>query len=416
MNKHYAIESTDISMKGTYIQSLLKGSSADIFPELKDKKGMLFSNITLSELVKEEYEHEKMTLSTLAGRNVLTLSSGEQMKLLFNYIVSLNPDFIILDNPFDCLDIASVKELNEKLLSLSDMVCFIQIFKRKADLLSCITHVIEIADNSLSAVQTISDYLSKKIDTENTTINKIPLGIFSDYTLPEVLIEMKSVSVSFNEKKVLRDVCWTVKRGEFWQLVGPNGSGKTTLLSMIYGNNSKAYGQDIFLFGRKKGTGESVWEIKDKIGYFTPSLTDLFSRNNTLWQMVVSGLYDSVGLYKKTTYLEKKMADEWLKVIGLFAEKDVSFHDITQVKQRMVLLARAMIKHPPLLILDEPSTGLNDKNAALLSLLINKIADQTETAIIYVSHRKEPELQPKHILELQISVEGSTGCTLNVEN
>lgn len=411
MPNHYAIQITDHSDKDSCIRAILKGAYADLFPELTNKTGVLFSTITLRKLIQEEYQHEQMTLSSMAGKDILTKSSGEQMKVLFTYLLSLQPDFMILDNPFDCLDVASVKAMKEKLQSLSASMQFIQIFNRKADILSFITQVIEVEDNQFSAIQTLAEYQTKQTETATTNIYQIPASPHAYITTPEVLIEMKDVSVSYHEKKVLRNINWKIQRGEFWQLVGPNGSGKTTLLSMIYGNNTKAYGQEIYIFGRKKGSGESVWDIKEKIGYFAPTITDFFSRRNTVLQMVVSGLYDTVGLYQKPSHLEKKTAEEWLQVIGLFDEKDAPFQQISLVKQRMVLIARAMIKHPPVLILDEPSTGLNDQSAALLSQLINKIAKETNTAILYVSHRKEPGLSPEQVLELHVTEEGSVGVT-----
>jgi len=411
MSNHYAIQITDHSDKDACIRAILKGAYADLFPELTDKRGVLFSTITLQNLIQEEYQHEHITLSAIAGKDIRTKSSGEQLKVLFTYLLSLNPDFMILDNPFDCLDVASVKTMKEKLLSLSASRQFIQFFNRKADILSFITHVIEVEDNRFSTIQSLAEYHAKQTETATINVYQIPASPHAYDAIPEVLIEMKDVNVSYYEKKVLHNINWKIQRGEFWQLVGPNGSGKTTLLSMIYGNNTKAYGQNIYLFGRKKGSGESVWDIKEKIGYFSPALTDFFSRRNTVLQMVVSGLYDTVGLYQKPSYLEKKTAEEWLQVIGLSDEKDVSFQQISLVKQRMVLIARAMIKHPPVLILDEPSTGLNDQNAALLSRLINKIAKETNTAILYVSHRKEPGLSPDHVLELQMTEEGSVGVT-----
>jgi molybdate transport system ATP-binding protein len=223
------------------------------------------------------------------------------------------------------------------------------------------------------------------------------------------LIKLSDVSVRYRERQILNNINWTIKPGEFWQLKGPNGSGKTTILTMISGDNPKAFGQNIELFGRRKGTGESVWEIKQKIGYFTPSMMELFKRRHTAEQMVISGFHDSIGLYHRPSEIQKHVANEWLKVLGLADKGNRAFVDLSQVHRRMVLIARAMIKHPPLLILDEPSTGLDDKSAALLSALINKIAAESQTAILYVSHRTEPDLKSAFVFELKPGENGSVG-------
>ena len=113
----------------------------------------------------------------------------------------------------------------------------------------------------------------------------------------ETLVELHSVSVKYGNKQVLSDINWTIRKGEFWQLTGPNGAGKSTLISMITGDNPKAYGQNMILFGRRKGSGETIWDIKRQIGYFTPIMIQQFSRSESVENMIISGLNDSVGLY-----------------------------------------------------------------------------------------------------------------------
>ena len=178
---------------------------------------------------------------------------------------------------------------------------------------------------------------------------------------------------------------------------------------MINGDNPKAYNQDLTLFGRRKGTGETVWEIKRKIGYLTPSMTDLFNTRHTLEQMIISGFMDSIGLYKQPSDMQIRLADEWLELIEMSPLKKKVFCQLSLGQQRLALVARAMVKHPPLLILDEAMSGLDDHNATLVTNLINKIAAESKTAILYVSHRKEEGLLPEYLFELTPSDSGSTG-------
>jgi len=178
---------------------------------------------------------------------------------------------------------------------------------------------------------------------------------------------------------------------------------------MIFGDNPKAYGQDIVLFGTKKGSGESIWDIKQKIGYFSSDMLRGFKRSDSIGNMIVSGFFDSIGLYQTPTHAQIKIAHQWLRVLQMFDIRKQSFLSLSTGYQRLVLIARAMVKQPPLLILDEPTNGLDDFDAKLFVALINKIASETDTAILYVSHRKEPGLNPDFIYELTPNKLGSTG-------
>ncbi len=406
--KHYAIEGNSLSMKGKYIQSLIKGTGE--IKALEGKQGILFSNITLDKLIDEEVTHDQFVLSGDPNRSIRTFSSGEQKKALLKYLMSLNPEFIVLDNPFDCLDIKSVETLKQELMLIAKHTPIVQIFKRHNDIMPFISKVLFIENETHSKIYTKEEFEELHLHKEKAFINNsIPAPLKPFDNIPEVLVEFNGVSVSYEERSIIKDIHWKVCPGDFWHLVGPNGSGKTTMLSMIFGDNPKAFGQPIYLFGTKKGSGESVWDIKEKIGYFTPSLTERFHSSQSVEQMVISGLVDSVGLYLKPTDLQKKLAGKWLLLLGLADKANERFNRLSQVNQRLVMIARAMIKHPPLLILDEPSTGLNDYSASVMVQLIQKISAESSTAIIYVSHRHEEGLYPKSIFELKDSGDGYVG-------
>eukprot|EP01093_Parvamoeba_rugata_P017464 TRINITY_DN7031_c0_g1_i1.p1 TRINITY_DN7031_c0_g1~~TRINITY_DN7031_c0_g1_i1.p1 ORF type:complete len:273 (-),score=44.35 TRINITY_DN7031_c0_g1_i1:365-1183(-) len=259
----------------------------------------------------------------------------------------------------------------------------------------------------LKAVVPIADYSFKR---STFVFDKdIPSAITTYTNIPEVLIELKNVNVNYENRCILKDINWTIKKKEFWHLIGPNGSGKTTILSMIYGNNTKGYGQELYLFGQKKGSGESVWDIKQKIGYISPAMLELFNRNHTVEHMIMSGFFDSVGLYQTPSTLQIQTAAQWIDVLNLNKDKNTAFLKLSPAEQRLVLIARAMIKHPPLLILDEPLININDEGRALISALINKIAKESETSILFVSHRDETNIHPNFTYELHPSADGSVG-------
>ncbi|MCX6338278.1 MAG: ATP-binding cassette domain-containing protein, partial [Bacteroidetes bacterium] len=213
---------------------------------------------------------------------------------------------------------------------------------------------------------------------------------------------------------IVKDINWTINAGEFWHLIGPNGSGKTTLLSLITGDNPKGYGQELYLFGKKKGSGETVWDIKQKIGYFNASLTQHFSRQDSIEKMIISGFNDSIGLYIKPSDQQIRLAQEWLHFIQLYPQRNKAIQFLTLAQQRMVLIARAMVKHPPLLILDEPTAGLDDGSAALIITMIQQIVHQSKTTILYVSHSREEGLTPTSIFELSPSEFGAIGTIVSI--
>ncbi len=408
--KHFAIYTTDLSMKSSFIQDLLKGKAPEFLAEFEGKRGVLFSTFTLEKFIKEEVTHDNYALSSIENRSIQTFSSGEQRKALLNYLLSSGPDFLILNNAFDMLDVQSRENWMQRLTELSTQIPILQIVKRNDNLLPFIKNAVRVEKETITFTGPVQEFRSLFGANASFEI-KGTLPPFLGETIPanNPLVAFKNVSVNFSDKKVLNNINWIVKRGDFWQLKGPNGSGKTTMLTMITGDNPKAYGQDLTLFGNKRGSGETIWDIKKKIGYVTPAMTTLFRGWNTVEKMVISGLVDSIGLYNKPTEMQKRIAGEWIKLIGLEELKYSRFSTLNEGQQCMVLIARSMIKHPPLLILDEPTHGLDDYNASILSALVNKIAQEGQTTIVFVSHREEPGLMPKQVFELVPDQEGSIG-------
>ena len=404
-NIHFAIKKGTLSVKSELIFNLLNDKHS--LPILKNKPGFLFSDTILEKIIDKEDRHNTKTLKTPENRSIRSFSSGEQKKIVLNYLIEQKPSFLVLDCPFESLDTSAVSSLKERLINLSSQIIFIQIFNRREEILPIISHVLEIKNDQINSQIPITNYNFKEQDI--VFKGEVPEAITKYTNIPNQLIKLENVSVNYDDNYILKNINWTIHKNEFWQLIGPNGSGKTTILSMIYGNNIKAYGQEVYLFGNKKGSGESVWEIKEKIGYFNPAMLTLFKTEVTLKQMIISGFFDSIGLYKKPTSLQEKLAEDWLKLLGLEKEKNTLFQNISTVTQRLVLIARAIIKHPPLLILDEPLINLDNQGTATIVTLINKLVNESETTIIFVSHRSVDTLQANYKYILLPSKDGSTG-------
>ncbi|GAA3580760.1 hypothetical protein GCM10022395_31520 [Snuella lapsa] len=371
-------------------------------------KGALFSEITVEKFIQEEIRHGRYDVVASTKNSLEKSSQGERKKALLNHLISQNPEYLVVDNVFGSLDTAAQIEIEETLTQLSCKIPIIQITNRKTDILPFIDDVYQLRDgkpvllNSTETPKTLSQF-KKFVET-------LPKAYRNDWETIAPLVKFNNVTIAYNDRPIVKDICWEIKPGDFWQLVGPNGSGKSTLLTLISGDNPKAFNQDITLFGVKKGTGESVWEIKKKIGYFSSEMLRGITRLDSVGNMIASGFFDTIGLYRVPSNEQIKIVQHWLRVFGMYKIRKQSFLSLSRGYQRLVLIARAMVKHPPLLILDEPTNGLDDCDVAILSELINKIANETDTAILYVSHRKEDKLlTPDFIYELTPNNEGSTG-------
>lgn len=410
---HWAIFTNNDSQKDQCIEGILKGRLPTPLIDLEGLEGALFAKSTLQEFIDEEEKHDIKIITRDTQQRLSTMSSGEQKKALLGYLIKSGADFLILDDPFDNLDQEAQKHLKDLLQQLSETTQIIQFLGRKADLLPFCNRWLFLEKTNLKP---LSDPLfpdpDKGTTSAHTFSGTIPLPYQSiDYDNIN-LIECKGISVHYGDKKILDRIDWTIKKGEFWQLMGSNGSGKSTLLSMITGDNHKGYGEELYLFGKRKGSGESVWDIKKKIGYYAPYMTENFSGLHTAFNMIISGLNDSIGLYLLATENQKSLAKKWLLLLNMWHLRSTNFADLTTGQQRMIMTARAMVKHPPLLILDEPTAGLDDENAKLFITLVNKIAAESKTAIVFVSHREEPGLRPQYIYKLTKSPTGSLGKVL----
>lgn len=403
---HWVVHVDNNSAKKEFIALLLSGKGPAALDIDKNDLGVLFSPFSLEKLMEEEDKHDHKIIST-QQQALETMSSGEQKKALLFHLLEQGPDFIILDNPFDHLDTNFQEELKTLLEKHAQHITFIQLASRKADALSFIKDH-GVLDGSSFKIVALEEP-PETPDEESYTTMGIPEPIEKISVVEDPLIAFKNVSVSYGNKSVLKDIDWVINKGDFWQLTGANGSGKTTMLSMIIGDNPKAFGQEIYLFGVKKGSGESVWDIKHKLGYYSPAMTHKFNGRHSVEHMLISGLTDSVGLYTRPTEVQRRMIRQWLVLLDLYAVKDTYFNSLSPGKQRLVMTARAMVKHPPVLILDEPTAAMDDASAKLLVALVNKIAQETRTALIFVSHRLEPGLKAKRVYTLKKTPEGSIG-------
>ena len=406
MRKKIFIHVSDDIRTTEIVDRLISGMYEE-FPWIKNSKVGVFSTAQLDFFIEEEERHDQKILTAGQSQSLQTMSSGERKKALLQHLLQKDLTVLIAVRPFDNLDASSQNELKNTLDQLSEKLILIQISNRFRDRFSKNDLCYQVSQN-LKLFQVEAESLQNQKKDQFDLI-AIPGPIKEPPKVPEILVKFKNVSVSFLGRVVLNKIDWTIKTDEFWQLIGPNGSGKSTLLNLITGDSHKGYGQDLTLFGYKKGTGESVWDIKSCIGYFSPAMVDRFRGYHTLEEMIISGLYDSIGLYTTPSEFEKNCALAWLHCIGLAQKKDTYFNTLSLGEKRLLLTARAMIKHPPLLILDEPTVGLDDSSSSFFVKLVNMYAKASSSTIIFVSHQREKELNPQQIFELIPGDTGSNG-------
>jgi len=341
-------------------------------------------------------------LDQLLDKHIILLSSGELRKFQLTKTLLTNPRVLIMDNPFIGLDINARQQLNEFLTMLAKEtnVTVILVLSKTDDIPDFITHVVPVVDKEVKPKMTIQEY--------NDSMPKLPKHVLSDekakaiLDLPyspdcnideekgtEQVIDFRKVNIKYGERCILKDLSFTVMNGEHWALSGENGAGKSTLLSIVCADNPQSYANDIVLFGHQRGKGESIWDIKKYIGYISPEMHRAYMKDFPAVDIVSSGLSDVSGLYKKPKPEQRAICEFWMDVFGVKQYADTSFLNLSSGEQRLVLLARAFVKDPSLLILDEPLHGLDLVNRTLVRDIIETFCKRKNKTMIMVTHYQE---------------------------
>ena len=345
-------------------------------------------------------------LQPLADETLIKLSNGETRRLMLATALLRNPKLLLLENPLVGLDVQTRHRFDGILEAIIQSGIHIVMTTTPREIPGCITHVAVVRGGGIAAqgpkgeVDT-GDYPQATgaplLHTVGDTIHRLLQA--NRRAVPSPIVALRNVRVRYGDRLILDDVNWRVEPGEAWCLQGRNGAGKSTLLSLINGDNPQAYSNDIVLFGRKRGTGESIWDIKKQIGYISPELHQYFPKNQTVLQVVLSGYFDTVGLFRKVAPAQREAAMQWLGIFGLEADAQQRLSVLSPDRQRLCLLARAVIKNPTLLILDEPCQGLAPQHRDFFKALVDEIHAASDTTIIYVSHYEEdiPSCVTKYI-------------------
>lgn len=351
----------------------------------------------------QQHLYDIFSLRYLLDKYIILLSSGELRKFQLTKTLMSDPRVLIMDNPFIGLDKDTRAQLKDVLESISKErdLQIVLVLSKSDDIPEFITHVVEVRDMEVMQKTTRSEYLAKVAENaqvkpgnvsaldENKAqmILQLPYND-QDYNTEEV-VRMHNVTIKYGERTILRSLDWVVKNGEKWSLSGQNGAGKSTLLSLVCADNPQSYACDITLFDRKRGSGETIWQIKKHIGYVSPEMHRAYNRDMPAIRIVASGLQDSVGLYVKPSEADYDKCLYWMDIFGIKDIKDRTFLKLSSGEQRLVLLARAFVKDPELLILDEPLHGLDAKNSEMVREIINVFCQRRNKTLIMVTHYPE---------------------------
>lgn len=381
-------------LRVSYYSQRYENPNQDNVPTVLEYLAKKVSEVSLGRLHDALSELE---IEYLTERKILSLSNGERKRVQLAEALLQKPDLLVLDQPFVGLDVHS-REVLFRILEKQ---------KKNGKTLVLVSEYSLIPPFANQVFDLGKPNESKPDSVNNSELSHIE--IIDSHNEKEqqfdTIVRMRDVSVSFGGEAVLSGINWQVNPGEKWLLSGHNGAGKTTLLSLISADNPQGYSNDLVLFDRKRGSGESIWDIKKKIGFVSPELHLYFLRHRGLYNaatstqtsynslscvdVVLSGLKDEVGFTTSGSHFEMKTAREWLHLLGMEHLSSAPFLHSSLGEQRIILLARALVKSPDLLILDEPCQGLDPSQTKRFTSVLDEICLHRQTTLIYVTHRQE---------------------------
>ncbi|MFK7731396.1 MAG: ATP-binding cassette domain-containing protein [Pseudomonadales bacterium] len=345
----------------------------------------------------EDYAYwiDRLGIGGITAQGLRELSTGQMRRVLMAGAALCPTRLLILDDPLAGLDQTLQDEFESVLQELFDRLhTALLLTSRINDVPDSVSHlmlieegrVTEICQNTAQSREQIARLLAHSRPKVN--LQRVYAGLQAAKTnKANPLIHFKNVSCSFAQKRIFIDLNWSFRQGQHALIAGPNGCGKSTLLSMLTGDNAKAFGQNVSLFGRRKGSGESVWEVRKHFGMVSTALQQQFGKGDRALDVVVSGLQDSIGISELAAGSHSTMAQAWLAAVGIPNLADKRFEHLSYGQQRLVLIARAMVKNPDILILDEPCLGLDERNRQHVLALLQAIVEETSTQLLFVSHQ-----------------------------
>ncbi|HEY2787244.1 MAG TPA: ATP-binding cassette domain-containing protein [Fimbriiglobus sp.] len=318
--------------------------------------------------------------------SLLKLSNGQTRRARLAKGLLAQPELLILDDPFVGLDVAGRADVDTLLGDLVRDGQRVLLVCRPDQIPAWVTHRIELdGGRVVDAGERNRGWEGAAI----TTPRSVPFAVPNE--LAEEYVAVRNVTVRHGGRTLLEGVSWTVRAGERWAVLGPNGSGKTTLLSLLCGDHPQAYSSDVRLFGTRRGSGESIWDVKRDVGFLSPEFHLYFSEPLTAFRTATTGFFDVLSDRPTSAGQDRRVRDLF-EAFQILHVKDRPFATLSTGEQRLVLLARAVVKSPRLLILDEPFQVLDRVHVARLRAWLD-VTLRPDQALIFVTHdvNEKPE-------------------------
>lgn len=380
---------------GSYYQQRWNQWDMDDMKTVKE----IFASVTASSETLRELD-TVLGLESLLSKKMIMLSSGELRRVQLAEVLLGEPRLIILDNPYVGLDANARIQISDFLAHVARIgkTMIIVVVSRIKDIPYFIDKVLPVENGKLLPITDKKKYIEDFAAKETSENVKCPLFFepATDMTdnnngagCDKTIVFCNNINIGYGNRRILKDFSWKVNRGEHWALTGENGSGKSTLLSLVCADNPQSYACDISLFGFRRGSGESIWDIKKRIGYVSPEMYRSYKKNIPAVDIVASGLHDSVGLYKRITDDERRHVLSWMKVFEVDNLAMRPYLQLSSGEQRMLLLVRAFVKDPELLVLDEPFHGLDEKRCIFSRGIIDSFCKRPGKTLIMVTHYED---------------------------
>lgn len=373
---------------GTYYQQRWNATENEETPIVRDI-------LRISKYPHGEELVKQLKIESILDKRLLFLSSGELRKMQITKALLQEPEVLVIKNPYIGLDAPSRNVVNKLLQDISEQrgTQIGLLLSNVRDIPSFVDVVVPVFQKSVFPAMTAKQFIESE-ELNNTLFQSterekicLPDTRTSNETAKyDVVIRMNEVNVRYYTKQILRNVSWEVRRGEKWALLGSNGCGKSTLLSLVCGDNPQGYANDITLFDRRRGSGESIWDIKKHIGYLSPDMHTYYQKDIPCIDVVASGFFDTIGLYRQPKEEQRILAMQWMRLFSADHLANRSFLRISYGEQRLILLTRVFVKQPSLVILDEPLHGLDGGKKLLAKQIIETYCSRHEITLIYVTH------------------------------
>lgn len=330
---------------------------------------------------------------------ICALSTGEGQKLL--WLMALLFDMthsqavLIFDEPFAGIDAASVQVLKKLLTKLYQ--------QRQNPILYCtsqantlpyeITHLLYLQQQQSLFAGTLANAQNTpelaEFFTPKQSVQPLPEAKNGQFKTGDTLVRLQQVSIQYGQRQLFKPLNWHIQAGQHWLIQGENGCGKTSLLELITGDNPQVYTNHVEVFGLRRGQGESIWQVKQHIGIVSGHLHSQYRTQTSAINVLLSGFFDSIGLYQKASTSQRNIALNWLERLNLKAQQHTSVQRLSKGQQRQLLIARALIKQPALLILDEPTNGLDSHSRLQFLHFIQQLTKLQHTSVLLVSHASD---------------------------